>query len=623
MNMNFSERAATLEVTACSYSVRNALRKAGGFMRNEASIGLVIPRDRDISKYADALRNILQSTKRNKVYTQCTVEVSSRGNANWLEAADILKAKPGVVLLISHGITIPPDIRVSLDEVMQVEPIRPAHLVAAIKSSRGEPTTVDEARTLLSYPLDLMFQALRPGRSVQHALARLSDLAEAKVERPAAVSFDVEELPGFGQAKEWALGLAEDLRDWRHGSLAWSDMDCGLLLSGPPGTGKTMFAQAVAKTCGAAFVSASCAKWQAKGHLGDFLAAMRKTFSEAVEKAPCILFLDEFDAVGDRAKFTGDNANYCVQVVNGILEALDGSPRRDGVVVIAATNYPDAIDPALRRPGRLDRHIKVELPDHDARKDILTLHLGAEVSPDVLAYSARATRGYSGAALAQLARDARKQARRARRSVTADDIRAVTPSLMPLDPFTRRAACLHEAGHAVVGTELAYGEIAVITVVREVSPCDDSAGYVAWQCPKLHQRPRESYANEIATILGGRAAEEVVLGFVTDGSGGANGSDLHRAADIATVMEATLGMGHGLSYSHVRNSEDLEKLRRSDPVLRKRVEKLLSAELERAKEIVRKRLKDVDNLAKEIMKRELLTGDEVREVLARRGPAGG
>jgi len=505
---------------------------------------------------------------------------------------------------------------VSLDEVMQVEEIRPSHLVAAIKSLRREPTTVEEARLLLSYPQDLIFQALRPGRSVQQALARLSDAVEAKAERPPTpVSFGVEELPGFGQAKEWALDLAKDLRGWTHGSLAWSDIDCGLLLSGPPGTGKTMFAKAVAKTCGAAFVTASCATWQAKGHLGDFLAAMRKTFSEAADKAPCILFLDEFDAVGDRGKFTGDNANYCVQVVNGILEALDGSPRRDGVVVIAATNYPDAIDPALRRPGRLDRHIKVELPDHDARKDILTLHLGAAVSPDVLAYSARATRGYSGAALAQLARDARKQARRARRSVTADDIRAVTPSLMPLDPLTRRAACVHEAGHAVVGTELAYGEIAVITVVREVSPCDDSAGYVAWQCPKLHQRPRESYANEIATVLGGRAAEEVVLGFVTDGSGGANGSDLHRAADIATVMEATLGMGHGLSYSHVRNSEDLEKLRRSDPVLRKRVEKLLNAELERAKEIVRNRRADVERLAKAVMETELLSGEEVRQLL--------
>ncbi|MGR8925367.1 AAA family ATPase [Rhizobium leguminosarum] len=616
MNMNFSERAATLEVTACSYSVRKALRKAGVFMRNEKAVGLIIPRDREIEKYDDALRNVLRATKRSELYAQCAVEVSHRGKANWPQAADILKAKAGVVLLIPHGVAIPSDIRVSLDEVMQVEEIRPSHLVAAIKSLRREPTTVEEARLLLSYPQDLIFQALRPGRSVQQALARLSDAVEAKAERPPTpVSFGVEELPGFGQAKEWALDLAKDLRGWTHGSLAWSDIDCGLLLSGPPGTGKTMFAQAVAKTCGAAFVTASCATWQAKGHLGDFLAAMRKTFSEAADKAPCILFLDEFDAVGDRGKFTGDNANYCVQVVNGILEALDGSPRRDGVVVIAATNYPDAIDPALRRPGRLDRHIKVELPDHDARKDILTLHLGAAVSPDVLAYSARATRGYSGAALAQLARDARKQARRARRSVTADDIRAVTPSLMPLDPLTRRAACVHEAGHAVVGTELAYGEIAVITVVREVSPCDDSAGYVAWQCPKLHQRPRESYANEIATVLGGRAAEEVVLGFVTDGSGGANGSDLHRAADIATVMEATLGMGHGLSYSHVRNSEDLEKLRRSDPVLRKRVEKLLNAELERAKEIVRNRRADVERLAKAVMETELLSGEEVRQLL--------
>ncbi|WP_246665014.1 AAA family ATPase [Neorhizobium sp. P12A] len=425
-------------------------------------------------------------------------------------------------------------------------------------------------------------------------------------------------MTGFGDAREWALGLAEDIRAWDDGTLDWGDVDCGLLLSGPPGTGKTMFAAAVAKTCGTAFISSSFAQWQAMGHLGDLLKAMRRTFKEAAEKAPCILFLDEFDSLGDRAKFGPDHASYNIQVVNALLEALDGSSRRNGVVVIAATNHPDAIDPALTRPGRLDRHVKIELPDYDALKKILAMHLRAEVPAEVLETMARATSGMSGAKLAQLAKDARMRARRARREMTPDDLKAVTPATVVLDPAVRHSVCVHEAGHAVVGTDLGIATVRSIVVPREVGSAEAWSGFVEWSRPVARQRSKEAYRNEIALLLGGRAAEEVILGDIGDGAGGATGSDLHRATDLATVMEATLGMGQGLSYSDVSSPRDLEELRRADPVLRRRVERLLNAELERAKEIVRRRKGDVEIIVSALSNCEVLDGEQVKAMLGQR-----
>ncbi|WP_245512729.1 AAA family ATPase [Rhizobium sp. BK376] len=557
----------------------------------------------------------LKATQRAEIYTKHVVE-EYRGGGNWSDAVDILRVKPAVVLLVPNGIAIPSDVGLALDKTVEVGAIRPVHLAAAVKAYGGIAITLDDAKELLSYPPIHMFQALRPGRSVGDALARLAAVFHSERKPETSVStLGVEDLTGFGDAREWALGLAEDIRAWDDGTLDWGDVDCGLLLSGPPGTGKTMFAAAVAKTCGTAFISSSFAQWQAMGHLGDLLKAMRRTFKDAAEKAPCILFLDEFDSLGDRSTFGPDHASYNIQVVNALLEALDGSSRRNGVVVIAATNHPDAIDPALTRPGRLDRHVKIELPDYDARKKILVMHLRAEMPAEILETTARATSGMSGAKLAQLAKDARMRARRARREMTPDDLKAVTPATVVLDPAVRHSVCVHEAGHAVVGTDLGVATVRSIVVPREVGSAEAWSGFVEWSRPVARQRSKEAYRNEIALLLGGRAAEEVMLDDIRDGSGGAPGSDLHRATDLATVMEATLGMGQGLSYSDVSSPRDLEELRRADPVLRRRVGQLLNAELERAKEIVRRRKGDIESLVRALSDSEILDAEEVRALL--------
>ncbi|MCK3776664.1 ATP-binding protein [Ensifer sesbaniae] len=143
---------------------------------------------------------------------------------------------------------------------------------------------------------------------------------------------------GYGGAKEWGLELAQDLIDWQRGRIDWSEVDTGIVLSGPPGVGKTQFAAALARQCSVPIIAASLARWQARGHLGDLLKAMRSDFDKAKESAPCILFCDELDSFGDRNSFSADNKDYSTQVVNGFLEHLDGLDGREGVVVIGATN---------------------------------------------------------------------------------------------------------------------------------------------------------------------------------------------------------------------------------------------------------------------------------------------
>lgn len=421
--------------------------------------------------------------------------------------------------------------------------------------------------------------------------------------------FRVEDLDGYGEAKDWALDLVKDLRDWEAGALEWQDVAPGLLLSGPTGTGKTMFAAAVARSCGAAFIATSSAQWQARGHLGDMLAAMRRSFKEAEKQAPAVLLIDEIDSIGDRGKFQGHNVDYNVQVVNALLELLDGSEGREGVVVIATTNHPEQVDPALRRPGRLDRHVVIPLPDFDTRRRIIAMHLAElELSAEELSKIAAATGGCSGAQLRKYAVDARRSARREGRRMELADIMNEVPSRRPLGEQELRIASVHEAGHAIVGTELRVADVIEIVVLRDATAGSGIHGYVQWRIDRGSLRRRQSYLDEVSMVLGGLAAERVILGEFSDGSGGGRGSDLQHATDLVTLMVASLGMGDSLAFAHASSSTELQHLRQDDPELRRQVERILSVELERACEIVSLRRNTLERVAEEIRKSEVLSG---------------
>ncbi|MBB4576029.1 ATP-binding protein [Rhizobium lentis] len=200
------------------------------------------------------------------------------------------------------------------------------------------------------------------------------------VSRPAAPPvLRVETLTGYGAAKDWALGLKVDLADYLGGELPWSQMSTKLLLSGPPGTGKTTFARALCNTLQVPLVVTSVSTWLQGEYLHDVLDRMANTFAEARRHAPCILFIDEVDGIGQRASASRPYADYWNACVNKLLELLDGAIKTDGVIVVGATNRPGEIDEAIRRSGRLETHIEIPRPDIPTLAGILAHHLGADL----------------------------------------------------------------------------------------------------------------------------------------------------------------------------------------------------------------------------------------------------
>ncbi|MBS9721471.1 AAA family ATPase [Tianweitania sp. BSSL-BM11] len=189
----------------------------------------------------------------------------------------------------------------------------------------------------------------------------------------------VETLHGYNKASDWALDLKLDLALWQAGKLPWSQMSTRLLLSGPPGTGKTTFARALCNTLQVPLIATSVSTWLEPSHLGDVIKRMRMAFEEAESHAPAILFVDEIDGIGRRGQ-KNEYDDYWNSVVNKLLELMDGTTRSDGLIIVGATNHPDVIDPAIRRSGRLETHIEISLPDVDALVGILAHHLGNDCS---------------------------------------------------------------------------------------------------------------------------------------------------------------------------------------------------------------------------------------------------
>lgn len=428
-----------------------------------------------------------------------------------------------------------------------------------------------------------------------HRMSRFSAIRPAKKDVEKVIFKDdgtgprLEQLSGYGEAQEWGLDLAKDIQQYKSGRLPWSQMPKGLLLSGPPGCGKTTYAQALARSCGVKLVTGSYGEWAAGLGQTDLLKKMRKTFEKAGVEAPCILFIDEVDSFPDRDKVPEWGAVWERQVVNGLLELIDGVGSAEGIIVVGACNNPSIVDPALKRAGRLDHHIEIPLPDAEAREGIIRHHLrkaGCRFAPGELDEAAARTGGENGASLEKIVRDAVRRARRLGRTLTIGDVLESLPERIVLSEEYMRRAAVHEVGHAIVGVMTGKEQLKLVAIAETVptSARDNGAvgGGVVFESAFAMIRTKEYYLGQIATKLAGSAAEEMIYGDASDG----RSVDLAQATTLSTMIYVHLGYGDMLTSESEIDHNALQAMRLRDREIQRRVEATLREQMERARSIL-------------------------------------
>lgn len=538
---------------------------------------------------------------------------------------DRIKNARQVVVVTESRDYLPTDFIAGADLVADIASPTPEHFIAAAREAKMPGMTLAHAEYLSTKSLDAILAGVRPTRPLMSSVRQMKRMEAQAVEpkpqpaKPAPLG--LADMHGYGKAKDWGLQLAADLDAWRAGEIGWEDVDRGALLFGPPGCGKTSYARALATTCNVHLIVASAARWQAQGHLGDYLKAMRTAFKEARKHTPSLLFIDEFDSFGDRESPNSDDhhRDYRRQIINGLLECLDPSEGRDGVVVIGATNNPDGIDPALLRSGRLETMIEIPLPDAVARLGILRQHLKGQKIEGDLGKVVSTTRSWSGADIEKLARDVRRLARRRRTAITDSLLLEVMPKRYVMTDDELRHAAVHEAGHAMVGVLLECDVLMGVHIERDVAVggARQSAGRASFEPADGIIRTSVHYDDRIAMLLGGIAAETVVFGAYADGAGGARASDLALATDLATRAERHYGLGATLSVELGHGSNPLESIRKRDPELRRLVEYRLRQQFDRAVKMLTERRTDLDGLVNRLVTHGHVTGDEVRVMLSK------
>jgi len=603
----------------CRALIVRALRQVGlqRILKGGAGVATLAIDDASDAKFVDwAACSLLSDGARSRRSSWHVVDlVSHKSRRPPSSGIDLLQEEGrediSTVFIVVSGTSLSSDSAAMIDGFAKLDKPDWVIVKAAFSAVMGQiPATPLPNEMLAVIPLAAYGSAIRPGAGCSRAIERLRRLAEGRMAAQAGVvphpkaGPAIADLHGLGEAAEWGKALARDLQDYRAGRLRWRDVDRGALLSGPTGCGKTTFAQALGRTCGVPVHVHSLAEWQTQGHLNDVLKAMREAFASAKATAPSVLFIDEIDSFGDRGKLSGHNATYNREVINALLECVDGVDSREGVVVVGATNYPEVVDAGLRRPGRLDRHIAIPLPDLEARIGILRYHLAGDLAEHDLIAIAKRLEGASGAALEQAVRTGRRLARVADRSLAVADLEASLPATRHLSDAAFRRSCVHEAGHMVVALllEAETGSTPTESIVnRELIGVE--AGCTRFKRDPGYDRTRSSYLAEATVLLAGMAGERIVFGEIGFGAGGRDDSDLAKATRLLAEMELSHGLGSDLVFVAPAGWLDLFLWLQQETGAQRRVDTLLRSCLDRAADLLSAERPALDAIVDELARR--------------------
>ena len=454
--------------------------------------------------------------------------------------------------------------------------------------------------------------------------------SNAKVYVKSSTGIKFTDVAGEDEAKELLTEIVDYLHNPHKYTEIGASMPKGALLVGPPGTGKTLLAKAVAGEAEVPFFSISGSEF-VEMFVGMGAAKVRDLFKQANEKAPCIVFIDEIDTIGkkrDSGSFTGGNDER-EQTLNQLLAEMDGFDGSKGVVILAATNRPDSLDPALLRPGRFDRRIPVELPDLKGREEILKVHARKIKIADSVRFDdiAKAAAGASGAELANIVNEAALRAvRDGRKFATQADFEESIEVVIAgyqkknrvLSNKEKLIVSYHEVGHALVAAKQTdSAPVHKITIIPRTS---GALGYTMQVDEQEHYlMSKEELENKIATFTGGRAAEELIFHSITTGAS----NDIEQATKIARGMISRYGMSdefdmvamESMSNQYLGGDASLSCSFETQTLLDKKVVELVRRQHEKAYKILEENINKLHELAKYLYEHETITGEEFMKIL--------
>ncbi len=452
--------------------------------------------------------------------------------------------------------------------------------------------------------------------------------SNAKVYVKSSEGIKFSDVAGEDEAKENLKEIVDYLHNPNKYKEVGASMPKGLLLVGPPGTGKTMLAKAVAGEANVPFFSMSGSEF-VEMFVGMGAAKVRDLFKQAKEKAPCIVFIDEIDAIGKKREGQISGNDEREQTLNQLLTEMDGFEENSGVILLAATNRPESLDPALTRPGRFDRRVPVELPDLRGREEILKVHARKiRLAPDVdFSRIARMASGASGAELANIVNEAALRAvRDGRKSVTEADLEESIEVVIAgyqkknaiLTDGEKKIVAYHEIGHALVAALQSHSApVQKITIVPRTS---GALGYTMQVDEGDHYlMSKEEIENKVATLTGGRAAEEVVFSSVTTGAS----NDIEQATKLSRAMITRYGMSdefdmvamETVTNQYLGGDASLACSAETQTQIDRQVVALVKKQHEKARKLLTDNRQKLDELAAYLYEKETITGEEFMSIL--------